>query len=929
MLLLVYTVCVYAQIEDKHYTPFFLFENKSEIPFYILPDVDTKKLLREDRKNEDNGEKKLRYASLLDVEISPGDKGEWHILENGDRIWILKIVSPGAYSLGVLFERYHLPEGARLFIYNSNKKHIRGAFTSKNNKSSNILAIAPVKGDEIVLEYYEPKDVKFKGELLISSIAHDYKNIFNYLEQSKGYGQSGECNVNINCSAGDDWQTIKQAVCKITFFGYSCTGTLINNTKQDGHPYFLTANHCIDNSSSATAAIFYFNYESSTCNNALPLVDQTISGSNLIATPSDNSLDYCLLELSTAPPSSYNPYYAGWNRDVTDPDTVTSIHHPRGDIKKISVSDSSITTGNYKDDYVEFSHWWIKKWGLGTTEKGSSGAPLFNKEGLIIGDLSGGTANCDLPYNDYFAQFHRSWNEYELPDQQLKKWLDPDSTGVISLIGFKPYDTIPSNLRFKLTDTIVTLLWNEIIDTANCNYYKIYKNDKFYDSTETSFYYDTLYNDSVNKYFVRAALKEPVGFETEKSNTVYVRPMQSLTIPFHENFEGQTDLSFQWYEEKSNEKVGWVFRSGREDGFLDTAYEGSVNAYFHSKGNDISRLVLPKFDFSSNTNVLLSFYLHNEAFLGNNHKLNILYKEADSLSWKTIRIFDNEFSFWKKVNIPLINLSDQYQIALEAIGAGGYGICIDSILLIEDGKHIYPEIYADKDTICIVDSINFSTNIDDSYLLEWNFGDNAIPQEAFGPGPHNVHYIQAGIKSVILMVDETYIKQSCDIAVVYDMPKPSFTSNGNMLTSNYRYGNQWYLDGELIPDAVNQSYSIEEDGEYFVEVTNPNNCVGFSESQLLIVNDIEIINDEIKFNGIEVYPNPNSGCFVIRVNRDKYYNELNYNIIDLTGRTIYSGLIEKFQYEENIALPKINDGIYIIRISNGNYYCSFKMIIKK
>lgn len=926
LLLLLYINFIFAQIEDKQYAPAFLSTKSLDIPFYILPEVNNSELLSLDTQNQSRN-KVLQYAVILDVDINITEKESCEILENGDKIWRLRIVSADAYSLGVFFKKYQLAKGARLFIYSADKKHIRGAFTSKNNKENGALAIAPIKGDEIIVEYYEPKEVLFNGELEIGSIAHDYKNVFAYINNSqKGFGDSGDCNSNINCEDFYDWEVIKQSVCMVTYNGRLCTGALINNTKNDGRPYFLTAYHCIADSIDATAAIFHFNYESPGCENELPLLGQTISGSKLIATPDDKSLDYSLLEMSVAPPSIYNPYYAGWNRDIIEPDTVTVIHHPRGDIKKISVDKNRITTGNYEEGYIEFTHWWIKEWDVGTTEIGSSGAPLFNREGLIIGDLSGGEASCDNNYNDYFAQLHRSWND--LSGFQLSIWLDPDNLGVLKQEGYKPYDTIPTNLRYVSKDTVIYLKWNEIIDTSSVYKYLVYKNNQIVDSCSSNIYVDTLRNDSLQCYEVSALLMTPDGYETKKSNKCYVRLMQSLTVPYMEGFNGQNKTPNFWFQENSNDTIKWSFQSGRQDGMLDTAFEGSYNAFFKANNNEITRLVLPKMDLSSNSNALLSFYIHNQEFDSKHHVLNILYKEADSLRWKPIRTINNEFNTWEKVNIPLINLSQNYQIALEAIGSGGYGICIDSLAIQEDGKHVHPEIYLNQDTICVSDTIEFSTNLDASYSFEWDFGEGAIPEKAFGKGPHKVKYMKYGIKHVRLIVNDTYVNQYSDI-IVYDLPKPVFTRSGNVLISASDFGNQWYLNGEIIPGAIDKEYVMQEDGEYFVVVTSINNCISISESFYLILSDIFIPDKELQFNGIKIYPNPSTGQFEIRINRSSNDKDFWLNIIDMTGRKVYTDIIKSSQETKRIMLDNIREGMHIVTLFDGVNSYSSKIIIKK
>ena len=53
--------------------------------------------------------------------------------------------------------------------------------------------------------------------------------------------------------------------------------------------------------------------------------------------------------------------------------------------------------------------WHISNWEDGTTEPGSSGSPLFNQDGRVIGQLYGGTANCSNNIDDYYGRFDVSW----------------------------------------------------------------------------------------------------------------------------------------------------------------------------------------------------------------------------------------------------------------------------------------------------------------------------------------------------------------------------------------------------------------------------------------------------------------------------------------------------------------------------------------
>lgn len=915
-----------AQISSKH-KPSFFEDVKREIPIVLLPEIKTQNLERKENR-KDTRLKALRFAQMIPVDIKPDTHGFWEYLEE-KRIWYVSIKSKDAYSLSLVFDHYRIPVGSKLFVYSVDQKHVRGAFTHKNNKLNYHLPIAPVKGDEIIIEYHEPYDVDFKGELHISEIAHDYKDVFQYLsKQEKSVGKSGECNVNINCDDDELWQLLKHSVCKITVGGFLCSGALINNTNQDGRPYFLTANHCINDPSDVSNAVFYFNYESPDCTTSVGSTDQTISGSSLIANPPEKTIDFSLLELSVAPPPEYKPYYAGWSRDIKDPLTATTIHHPQGDVKKITKSYDGATTGDFGEGYDQNKHWWVKDWEEGTTEGGSSGSPLFDQEGRIIGDLTGGDASCGYNYNDYYQQLYHSWQDFENPAYQLKPWLDPMESGVVSLDGYLPYKTIPSQLKASRVNTTVDLSWNHVEDTAAISFYYVYKDSVIIDSVKYSNYTDILASKGgLHQYFITAKYKSPDALESLPSNTIYVYAIDPVGLPFAETFGDS--MPSHWYENKLNDTVGWQFKAGGYDGLLDNAFEGAYNAYFFADSGNSAKLVAPIFDFSTYTNLKLSFYLHmpknNEAV----DKLNVLYKEEGSLNWKIIRTFNTNVESWQKMVVPLPMLSDDYRIALDGVALGGFGIAIDSLAIVEDDNFIVPEIFTDKDTICIYDSIAFSTDLDETYQLDWDFGVNAYPQFASGNGPHWVQYLTPGLKPVQLTANNTYRTEICDVAVVYEIPDtPSFINNGDTLISSSETGNQWYYNDLPIQNANQKTYIIQVDGFYFVEVTNALNCTSISATQqVLKTSNYEVVNNTNN-ERVTIYPNPNNGSFKVKIaglSGGHYY----YKIISLNGTELQSGFLESYKEIQDIQLENPKNGIYFIQIYSDTNYYSSKFLIKK
>lgn len=301
-------------------------ELKQDIPIIRMPQLKQEDIDKIKAKNEIDGEK-FRFAHGFDTNINVKEKSVVDSLEDG-MLYRLKIKSVGAKSLNVIFGSYNLPNGAELFLYDTDYNFLRGKFSSHNNKSSGKLAVQPIKGDETVIEYFEPFNKTRYGNLVISKVSHDIYGV-----EDGRFGLSGDCQVDINCSEGNTWQDEKQSVVRLLINGTGfCSGTLMNNTSLDGTPYILTAAHCLCEQEDAENTVFVFNYESPSCDGIDGSVANSISGSDLRAT--SIASDFTLLELSTRPNQAFGAYYAGWDRRNIRTTGGVGIHHPLGDVKK-------------------------------------------------------------------------------------------------------------------------------------------------------------------------------------------------------------------------------------------------------------------------------------------------------------------------------------------------------------------------------------------------------------------------------------------------------------------------------------------------------------------------------------------------------------------------------------------------------------------
>lgn len=435
-LLVALPLFLFAQISEPRPVPSIQYQLPNLTKGWVAPPLDMAAIRAEDAVNDLQNEP-LRFAFPFAVALG-FKSGQWIEFPNGDRVWRLRISAPGAQAITLLYDRFYLPPGATLHLRNPKSNEVLGAFTSKNNNEVRRFATAAMLGDVTELEYYEPAAQRGQGDLQVAQVGHAYR----LMDTMKGLNDSGPCQVNINCPEGAAWQNEKRGVARFFINGIAtCSGTLVNNTAEDGTPYFLTADHCIDGMDAlgnidGSGFLFYWNYERSGCANSGSVPINTTSGATLVA--NNSATDFALFRLTESPNGSYNPYFNGWSAEADPGVGGVGIHHPALDAKKIATH-NTIPNGNSEPNYWRL-FWQATPNGHSVTEGGSSGSGLWNSDHRLIGQLFGGSSiNCDDPANDLgrYGKIAASWesNGATEPGRRLRDWLDPLNTGTRVLDG--------------------------------------------------------------------------------------------------------------------------------------------------------------------------------------------------------------------------------------------------------------------------------------------------------------------------------------------------------------------------------------------------------------------------------------------------------------------------------------------------------------
>lgn len=434
--------------------------DRSAVPTARTVGIDPIAVVAEDDRRAEAGSVPAD-ARMLAVEADLSTSGIWHTLPNGDGVWRLRVESPGALATELFFRDFHLPVGGILHVHSGDGEEILGGFSGYHNKPNGIFATARVQGDACFVEYFEPAAVRAEGRFVISSLGHTYRHL--------GGDRAGNCQVDVNCSQeGNGWQDQRDGVVKLrlTMNGllYECSGGLMNNVALDCSRYILTAYHCgqdpdqnVISDAELLLTKFYFNYERTGCGLGSASTGHNITGAVRRAESNDdggnNGSDFLLIEAEDAINDDWAPFWLGWDAGAGQHTGGRCIHHPQGDEKKIStfIAPTLTTSWNFSGLGSHYLVYWVGTAnGWGVTEGGSSGSPLFDGAGKVIGTLTGGSSFCESQQSggqelpDVFGKMSYHWSSNPGPaTEELRTWLDPLNSGTLVLEGsYGPCGTI-------------------------------------------------------------------------------------------------------------------------------------------------------------------------------------------------------------------------------------------------------------------------------------------------------------------------------------------------------------------------------------------------------------------------------------------------------------------------------------------------------
>jgi lysyl endopeptidase len=345
----------------------------------------------------------------------------------GGRAARLSATSPDAAAVRVALDLLGVPTDLEMVFFGSGQPgKLFGPYRVGDIADRSVPWWSPLApGDTLTVEFFDPRPAAGGANPRIANVSHLFTNPVNGLAKTlSDIGSAGSCNVDIQCSSlrtSTAFQNAASSVAQMVFndtqFAYLCTGTLLNDTDTTTQkPWLLSANHCFDSDSTrkttsqlqsiaSTLTTLWF-FEAASCGSTTPNPNWQQMGGGAAYVYNNYPSDALLLRLNNPPPAG--AFYTGWDANpVSVGGSDIDIHHPQGDLKK--VSQGNVVGFAQWDNTTPVNSYIENLWSTGTTEGGSSGSPLLTFNGsqyVVRGTLRGGDADCsNRSGTDFFSRF--------------------------------------------------------------------------------------------------------------------------------------------------------------------------------------------------------------------------------------------------------------------------------------------------------------------------------------------------------------------------------------------------------------------------------------------------------------------------------------------------------------------------------------------
>ncbi|MBI5936734.1 MAG: trypsin-like peptidase domain-containing protein [Betaproteobacteria bacterium] len=358
----------------------------------------------------------------------------WVALADGRLATQLQLTSPGAKALRVGLAIKPGFAGELRFAGSDKPQMVLGPYRQSDWRGQPIFWSPVVEGDTVTVEIVLPGGQKgLNGDIEIVQVSHIAANPSQGNQFSNLSPDTYSCEVDLECSTNSVVKTAAKGVARMVYVknggkSYVCSGTLLNDKGGTQTPWFYTAHHCISDQTVATTLNTYFFYENSGCytNNVPKTYKQLTRGATYL--DSDATNDHAFLRLNEAAPSGV--VFNAWSTvSLASGQDIVGIHHPHGDLKKVSlglVSSPATASILSSDTGQRLNDLWSVSYYSGAVEPGSSGSGLFSCSSTscdLRGGLFGGSDNPSCSYG-----IKSAYSRFDVAYNRIAGYLSPTTT---------------------------------------------------------------------------------------------------------------------------------------------------------------------------------------------------------------------------------------------------------------------------------------------------------------------------------------------------------------------------------------------------------------------------------------------------------------------------------------------------------------------
>jgi PKD repeat protein len=326
---------------------------------------------------------------------------------SGGMTWTTMIEAVDATAMRLRFSGLRLPPNASLFIFND-EGQVDGPYTGTHAGNAGGFWSSTIPGQRAYVQLAfdgQPSqdDLRATG-FTVSDVAF-IGPVFQIIEIWNSCRSNPAC-VMPGVPAGSLADHALTGIAHLQFVSgssvYICSGGLVADTDPSTERnYLLTANHCISRATEAASLESFFLYTECGSNSTMP-PSAIPTGAQILA--SARKSDFTLLELNGSAPDGTTRL--GWDANTnvarSNGMNLYRISHPNGAPQSYSEHKVDITRPTCRS--WPRGAWIYSSDSLGATTGGSSGSPVLNGAGQIVGQLSGACGynvqnSCDTAAN--------------------------------------------------------------------------------------------------------------------------------------------------------------------------------------------------------------------------------------------------------------------------------------------------------------------------------------------------------------------------------------------------------------------------------------------------------------------------------------------------------------------------------------------------